>query len=147
MKQEAKQRERENKENLKQLNDELLQNLQHIKDLPEICNYQEDHSRRNNLQDETWEQAATEVAKLLEDKLELPDMQLERAHRMGQRFENRTRPIIARFTRYCDREAVMRNVYKLKGTKIFINEDLCPSSQNIKRAQIPSSKKQGAKAK
>uniref|UniRef100_A0A0P4WMU7 Uncharacterized protein n=1 Tax=Scylla olivacea TaxID=85551 RepID=A0A0P4WMU7_SCYOL len=120
-----------------------------------MCNYQEDHSRRNNLQiiaiqenqDETWEQAATEVAKLLEDKLELPDMQLERAHRMGQRFQNRNRPIIARFTRYCDREAVMRNVYKLKGTKIFINKDLCPSSQNIKRAQIPSSKKQGPKAK
>ncbi|KAG0720477.1 Spermatogenesis-associated protein 5-like protein 1 [Chionoecetes opilio] len=116
-----------------------------IKDLEDRCNYQEDYNRRNNLQflgmvgrqgGDTWEQAAVLVSKLLEEKLQLPDIQLERAHRVGQRLDHRDRPIIARFTRFCDREAVMRNVAKLKGTRIFINEDLCPASHNVRKAQL-----------
>ena len=31
----------------------------------------------------------------------------------------------------------MRNVFKLRGTRIFINEDLCPASQSIKKSQMP----------
>ncbi|XP_063849645.1 uncharacterized protein LOC135093910 [Scylla paramamosain] len=31
----------------------------------------------------------------------------------------------------------MRNVTKLRGTQIYINEDLCPASQEIKKSQIP----------
>ena len=113
--------------------------------MEERCNYNEDHSRRNNLRivggeeqhDETWEQTAIQVSKLLESKLELPNIHLERAHRVRRRFDQRSRPIVARFSRYCDREAVMRNVRKLRGTRIYINEDLCPASQSIKKAQIP----------
>lgn len=109
------------------------------------CNYQEDYSRRNNLQiigireqpGETWEKRAIQVSKILEGKLELPNIELERAHRVGQRFDDRNRPIIARFAMYCDHEAVVRNVSNLRGTRIYVNEDLCPASQNIRKAQIP----------
>ncbi|KAG0701735.1 hypothetical protein GWK47_025212 [Chionoecetes opilio] len=31
----------------------------------------------------------------------------------------------------------MRNVAKLRGSSIYINEDLCPASQEIKRVQLP----------
>ncbi|KAG0710778.1 hypothetical protein GWK47_022104 [Chionoecetes opilio] len=31
----------------------------------------------------------------------------------------------------------MRNVAKLRGSRIYIYEDLCPASQEIKRAQLP----------
>ncbi|KAG0715406.1 hypothetical protein GWK47_011976 [Chionoecetes opilio] len=31
----------------------------------------------------------------------------------------------------------MRNVAKLRGSRIYINEDLCPASQEIKREQLP----------
>lgn len=31
----------------------------------------------------------------------------------------------------------MRSVNKLRGTRIYINEDLCPASQAIRRAQLP----------
>ena len=113
-----------------------------IKELGDRANYQEDYNRRNNLQitgveeqaeGETWEQTAIIVNKLLEDKLQLPNIQLERAHRVGKRDnDHRSRPIIARFQRFGDREAVMRNVTKLHGTRIFINEDLCPASHNIR---------------
>ena len=71
-------------------------------------------------------------------KLELPNIELERAHRVGQRFEHRFRPISVRFSRFCDREAVMRNVFKLRGTRIFINEDLCPASQNEAPVTVPA---------
>ena len=116
-----------------------------IKDMEDRCNYQEDYSRRNNLQiigveeqaGETWEQTAVKVSKLLEEKMELPNMQLERAHRVGRKQENRKRPIIARFSRFCDREAAVRNAKKLRGTSIYINEDLCQASQEIRKMKLP----------
>ena len=36
-----------------------------------------------------------------------------------------------------DREGGMRNASKLKGTNIFVNDDLCPTSQAVKNAQMP----------
>ena len=68
---------------------ELLQST--LNELNQRVNYQEDHSRRNNLRitgvrempGETWEQTAAIVTKLLQDKLELPSVNLDRAHRVG----------------------------------------------------------------
>lgn len=53
----------------------------------------------------------------------------------------RSRAVVARFERFGDREAVMRNARKLKGTDIFIDEDLCQASQQIRKNQIPQMKK------
>ena len=64
--------------------------------------------------------------------MQLTSVNIEHAHRVGQRTSRGHRPIIARFARFSDREAVMRNVAKLRGTKIYINEDLCPVSQVIR---------------
>lgn len=70
---------------------------------------------------ETWEQTATAVKTLLEDKMQQrSDLVLERAHRVGLRREGKPRPIVARFLRYADRDAVMRNGRKLKGTNILL---------------------------
>lgn len=115
-------------------------------ELAKRLNYQEDYSRRNNLRitgiteqpgGETWEQTAESVTKLLEDKLQLPAVNLERAHRVGQSVASRPRTVVARFEKFGDREAVIRNARKLKGTGIYINEDLCPASQEIKNNQLP----------
>lgn len=152
LKQQVKHQEREehkNRETINKLTEILQVSGKQVQNLEERCNWQEDYSRRLNLQfvgieessgGETWEQTATRVSKLLENKLELPNIELERAHRVGRSIDHRTRPIIARFTRFRDRESVMRNVSKLRGTKIYVNEDLCPASQAIKRAQIPEMK-------
>lgn len=138
------------------LSEKLKASEVHFKDLYERCNYQEDYNRRNNLQfigigerqgGETWEQSAAAVSKVLEDHLQLPNLVLERAHRVGQLGDNRPRPIVARFARYCDREAVLRNVRKLKGTKIFVNEDLCPASHNIRKSQLPALKQARSEGK
>ena len=94
---------RDDQEKIKTLTDDLQPKSGTIKELEEKCNYQEDYSRRNNLQivgmeehqEETWTQTAGKVKKLLEDKLQLPSLELERAHRVGQRNELRHRPVIA----------------------------------------------------
>lgn len=135
----------QNKSTIKELKTHLQDSEKVIKDLEGQGNYQEDHNRRNNLQiigveeksgGETCEQTAVQVSKLLE-KFQLPSIQFERAHRVGQRSEDRGRAIIARFSRFGDREAVIRNVKKLRETKIFINEDMCPASQCIRKVQLP----------
>ena len=62
---------------------------------------------------------------------------MERVHRVGPRRYAKPRTIVARFSRFSEREAVMRNASKLKGTNIFVNDDLCPASQAVKNAQMP----------
>ncbi|XP_050715616.1 uncharacterized protein LOC126998200 [Eriocheir sinensis] len=127
-----------------------------IRELEERLNYQEDYSRRSNVRisgmeergaTETWEQTAAAVTSLLEEKMQLPGLVLERAHRVGVRRDARPRPIVARFSRYCDREAVMRNSKKLRGTNIFVNDDLCAASQAVKNAQMPLLKQARAQGK
>lgn len=124
--------------------------------LEERCNFMEDYSRRNNIRitgveeqsgSETWEQTAAKVLSVLDDKMQLPGLELERAHRVGQRRDARPRTIVARFSRYGDREAVMRNARKLRGTNIYINDDLCAASQAIKNAQMPQLKQARAEGK
>ena len=66
---------------------------------------------------------------------------------MGRCDNNHNRPIIARFTRNVDREDVLRNVTKLRGTRIFINEDLCPASNNIRKSQLPQLKQARSEGK
>ena len=73
------------------------------------------------------------VSSLLADKLQLPGVQLDRAHRVGQRRDDRARPNVTRFSRFCDREAAMRNAKKLRGTNMYFNDDLCAAFQAIKK--------------
>lgn len=154
-----KEYEREKKDamaKIASLTDQLHVTNERFKDLEGRINYQEDYSRRKNLRisgieersgGETWEQTAATVGSLLEDKLQMPGLQLERAHRVGTRQDSRPRTIVARFNRFCDREAAMRNAKKLKGTNIFFNDDLCAASQAIKNSQMPSLKEARAQGK
>ena len=90
---------------------------------------------------------AVKVNKLLKDKPQLPDIQLERVHRVRQRNDHHSRPIIARFTRYGDREVVMRNVTKLRGMRIYFYKDLCQALQAIRKAQLPMLKQATSEGK
>lgn len=126
-----------------------------VKDLDERVIYQEDYSRRNNLRisgleerpNETWEQTSAAVTSLLETKLQLPGVVLERAHRVGPHRDDKPRTIVARFTRYGDRDAAIRRGRYLKGTNIFLNEDMSPASLAIKNAQMPLFKQARADGK
>ena len=106
----------------------------------------EDHSRRNNLRidgvpekpRENWEQTSLEIKKLAEKIGIEHEVKIDRAHRLGTNSgSSRPRTIIARFHHYGDREFFLRNSYKLKGTAVFVNEDLCQTSLNIRKEKLP----------
>ena len=109
------------------------------------CNDLEDRSRRYNLRifglpedpDETWDNTRTKVADLCTGRLGLPEVRLEVAHRTGPRRVDKPRAVVARFQRIDDREAVMRNVGKLKQSGIHIHEDLCAASLKKRNDQWP----------
>ncbi|KAK3880639.1 hypothetical protein Pcinc_000309 [Petrolisthes cinctipes] len=86
----------ENKEVANGMKEDLQASKKLVMELEEIVGLEE------RPEGETWEQTAVLVSKLLEDKLELPNHQMERAHRVGLRSNQLTRPIIARFVRFCD---------------------------------------------
>ena len=118
--------------------------------------YLEDQSRRNNLRfdgvveenGETWEQTARKIQLLATEKLGINEnIQIERAHRVGRPNPQRHRTIVAKFLRYNDKENLIRNSRKLKGTNIFINEDLCEASQAKRREQLPQLKQARSQGK
>ena len=111
-------------------------------DLQIKTNDLEDRSRRNNLvffnipeKDvmQRGEQNVEDCEKIILDILERTnffspdyDIAIDRAHRLGRRTNNsndRPRPIIVRFTYFKDKNDIIRNARKLKGTNVNVSED------------------------
>ena len=106
----------------------------------------EDQSRRNNLrfcnvpedESETWEMTAMKVKDLLSTELGMEDVALERAHRIGPKRKGKHRTIIARFSRFADRDTAIRNAPKLKKSPYYINEDMSTASFQKRQDQMPA---------
>ena len=90
----------------------------------------ESYSRRQNLIIEGWEEQKKEncfqIAHSLFQKLKVPPKPLEMCHRLGQYRQKQATPrkIILRFTHVQDKISVMKEAGELKGTRIFIKDDL-----------------------
>ena len=149
------------KDEVRDLKTELNKNNSSDESLRKIQNrldYQEDYSRRNNLRidgldeknNETWEETEEKVQRLLRDTLGMGAVALERAHRVGPSSRPgaaRPRAIVARFCSFPDRQRALRNSAKLRNTNIYLNEDLCESSVQARKAQLPALKKAKADGK
>ena len=94
----------------------------------------EDRSRRCNLRidgvtetkGKTWEQCEDEIQNIFEEKLGLGNIDTETAHRSkGKTSRNKPRTIVCKLLSYKQKKEVLKNVKKLKGSNIFINEDFC----------------------
>ena len=116
----------------------------------------EDYSRRNNIRIEgmeeekleTWEQTQIKVNKLMKEKMELDSVQVECAHRINKITNIKgPRTIIARLHHDRDKNTTLKNSYKLKGTRIFINEDLSERTLNIRKEKLPELKSARSKGK
>lgn len=59
----------------------------------------------------------------------------------------RPRTVIARFSRFEDRQQTLRNSSKLKNTNICVNEDLCESSLQARKEQLLELRKARAEGK
>ena len=141
--------------NLKKINLETQ-----IKEFEKMCkqmeqrtDYQEDYSWRHNLRIdgidedpwEKWEVTEEKVKRLLRDKLEMDGIRFERVHRVGaprsaahssSPSPQLPRSIVARFVSFKDRENTLVNAKKLKNTNIYINEDLCDASLQLRKDQL-----------
>ena len=103
----------------------------------------EDRSRRNNLRfdgltedtNETWDDCERKIQKILYDKLEITeDVETERCHRMGKRKGNRPRTIICKFLRFKDKQKILKNAKKLKNSGIYIYEDFCNDTMELRKS-------------
>lgn len=61
-------------------------------------------------------------------------------NRVGAIEPLRPRTIGVRFEIFADRETVLRNARKLKGSGVLINEDRCAASQALRTSQLPQLK-------
>lgn len=143
------------KEDLLSLKKEVVENSnveEKIRKINDRLDYQEDYSRRNNLRfdgldekpNESWEETQVIIQRVLHDRLNLGSVELERAHRVGPKVPSgtaRPRTVVARFKSFADRQQALRNSPRLRNTHIYINEDLCDSSVQVRKAQLPQLKK------
>ena len=105
----------------------------------------EDRSRRNNLRidgisesrNETWEECEEEIQKVFNEKLGVKNVQIERAHRSKRSKSNnnseKPRTIVCKLLNYKQKEEILRNTKKLKGSNIFINEDFCYETMQYRK--------------
>ncbi len=111
----------------------------------------ESYQRRENLVFHGIEEApAWESFSVLRDKvrneilqkLNIPNyenIRFDRIHRLGAKKENqsRPRPIIAKFTYYSDKEAVLYANHHLRGSRYYISEDYPKEIQDERRRLYP----------
>ena len=111
----------------------------------------EDYSRRKNFRiegltegvSENWEQTLEKVKKVVNEKLEINDVEIEYAHRLPRQAtssHNAPRTILARLAHDYDRDKVMKKSWKLKGSRIYLNEDLSEASSKVRQQKIPELK-------
>ena len=126
-----KQKHKEDINELWKDNDQLCERLRDL----------EDRSRRDNLridgiaevENETWEQTEEILQNLFKEKLQLENISLERAHRVGNKGKNNKRTIVLKLASFKDKLKIISEARKLKGTNISINEDYSKETLEIRK--------------
>ena len=139
-----------------------VKGLQHdVDNLKMQLLYQEHYSRRENLmfiriQEEVGTQDDEEnstvsnqntentkeiIYNFMEQKLQIQNarsrIEFQRVHRVGKERGKKSRPIIAKFLRYCDREEVLFKARKLLKDKTYsVFEDMPKELYELRKAQL-----------
>ena len=126
---------------------ELERNNKQMKD---DLTYMQSQSMRNNLVFGNIDEAQVGVSELTEDVLRdfltnrmnfasdlVKELKFERVHRMGERRVNKTRPIVAKFNLFKEREMVRKSGSALKGTKYYIHEQFPKEVSDKRRKLVP----------
>nr|XP_012565504.1 uncharacterized protein LOC105849638 [Hydra vulgaris] len=101
----------------------------------------EDRSRRNNLRideidengHESWGDSEEKIHTFFWQKLGLKNIDIERAHRTGLKKDGRPRTIVLNLQKYKDKKKILKESYRLKGTRFFINEDFSRETIAIRK--------------
>ena len=108
----------------------------------------EDRCRRDNLridglqevENETWEQTENILKGMIQEKLEIQDINIERAHRVGSTSNTSPRTVVAKFSSFNGKQLVLSAAKKLKGQNIYINEDFSKKTMDIRKEKWKSVK-------
>ena len=76
----------------------------------------EDSSRRNNIRidgikehdKESWEECERRVHLMLKERLDIENVEIERAHRAGRKTRNKPRTIVCKLLRFKDKQNILR---------------------------------------
>ena len=110
----------------------------------------EDFSRAKNLRisglpelnGETSEQSRFSVQKLINEKLQVEGVEVKDAYRIGSSTGERSwRPIIAKLESTTQKFKCLKNGKNLKGTSIYINEDLSRATMQIRSSKLDELKR------
>ena len=107
----------------------------------------EDRSRRNYLRidgigkkpNETWDECETRVQELIEVNLGITGaIEFEKCHRISaqtnsSKNQNRPRTIICKVTKFKDKQKTLKYTKCLKDTGIFIYEDFCKDTMDLRK--------------
>ena len=107
----------------------------------------EDLSRRNNLlidridekPNETWDEYEARAQELIEVNLRITDsIEYERCHRISAQTnsfknQNRSQTIICKVTKFKDKQKILKSAKCLKDTGIFIYEDFCKDTMDLRK--------------
>ena len=102
----------------------------------------EDRSRQNNLRINGVEETPNErwdgkVQSIIKEELEITaEIELERCHRTGKFKKNQSKPrtIVCEFLRFKGKEKTFKNSKKSKDTGIFIFEDFCKETVELRKS-------------
>ena len=120
---------------------------QKCKELEDKLLYAEVYSRRENLrfcgicEEGDQEDTHTTLKTFMEQYLgikseEIAEIEFQRLHRIGKpKEDSRSKPIIARFLRYGDREFIFSKAKFLKGTEYGISDDVPREIMKRRKAQ------------
>ena len=115
------------------LKDEEIEKLKEKNQLlEERLDEMEQYSRRNSIRISGVAET-TDVSEFISAKLNIDvSDQIDRCHPVGKRnADDKPRPLLVKFLNYGSREKVLKGRSKLKGSGIYINEDLTKSRSEI----------------
>ena len=103
-----------------------------------------DGSRRKNiritglaeLSHENSEQTQHKVQKLISENLQLKNVNITSAFRVGKQPSQNPRPIVAQLSSVNCKVACFKSSNRLKGSNIYISEDVCKATQDIRRQKL-----------
>ena len=84
---------------------------------------------------------------MLKERLDIENVEIERAHRVERKSRNKPRTTVCYFLRFKDKQNVLRKAKSLEETEIFINKDYCKDTAEYTKKQWEAVKLLGSQGK
>ena len=108
----------------------------------------EERSQRDNLridglgeiENETWEQTKQILKIMVQEKLEMEDINTEKAHRVSNTNSTLLKTAGAKFSSFKGKQIILSDAKKFKGQNIYINKDFSKETIDIRKEKWKSIK-------